>query len=204
MSHFWGPLQCFIDLQTLYKSRAKLPATFLRGCGAPESFIARYEALFREPVDFLSCFISYSHADKRFVQKLHTALSRRGIDCWLDEKRLQPGQELYSELDRGIRSRDKILLICSKSSLTSWWVHNEVAVSLEKEQQSAKELETVSHCIIPIDVDGSLGQETCRLAFGAILRSRMTSDFRDWEKSEAAFEQALEKLLEILRITDKK
>ena len=51
---------------------------------------------------------------------------------------------------RGIQDHDKFLLICSASSLRSWWVDNELEEALAKERMSK---ETV---LVPIDSDGEI------------------------------------------------
>ena len=38
-----------------------------------------------------------------FVLRLHEVLERRGIQCWLDEKQLVPGDDIYEQVDSGIR-----------------------------------------------------------------------------------------------------
>jgi TIR domain len=63
-----------------------------------------------EPIQFYSCFISYDHTDKSFASRVHDTLQGRGIRCWLDEKQMLPGDDIYEQVDRGIRLWDKILL----------------------------------------------------------------------------------------------
>src|SRR5271157_3646978 len=115
-----------IGIDTIYKSRYKIPEAFLRGCGVPELFITYMGSLVERGVEFYSCFISYSHQDKLFARRLHDTLQGRGIRCWLDEKQLLPGDDIYEQVDRGIRLWDKVLLCCSEHSLASWWVDNEI------------------------------------------------------------------------------
>jgi len=62
------------------------------------------------PIQFYSCFISYSHEDKPFARRLHDTLQGQGIRCWLDEKQILPGDDIYEHVDRGIRLWDKVLL----------------------------------------------------------------------------------------------
>ena len=90
--------------------------------GVPDNLITYIGSLVGEAIAFYSCFISYSHADKRFAHMLHNTLQAHGIRCWLDEKQLLPGDDLYEQVDRGIRLSDKILLCCSEHSLkpASW------------------------------------------------------------------------------------
>src|SRR5271157_1803405 len=65
----WGPSTIGID--TIYKSRGKIPEVFLRGCGVPENLIGYMRSLVVGPIEFYSCFISYSHEDKLFARRLH-------------------------------------------------------------------------------------------------------------------------------------
>ena len=75
--------------------------------------------LLNQAIEFYSCFISYSHAEKPFAYRLHDTLQSRGIRCWLDEHQVLPGDDIYDQVDRGIRLWDKVLLCCSKESLTT-------------------------------------------------------------------------------------
>jgi hypothetical protein len=85
-----------LDHRTLAIS-GQLPINFLRGCGLPEQFITYLPSLLDQPIQFFSCFISYSHKDKAFARRLHDTLQGRGIRCWLDEKQLRPGDDVYEQ-----------------------------------------------------------------------------------------------------------
>jgi hypothetical protein len=58
-----GPSSIGID--TIYKSKGQIPEVFLRNAGVPEPFIVQMKALVgaMEPIQFYSCFISYSFDD---------------------------------------------------------------------------------------------------------------------------------------------
>ncbi|MDQ3907364.1 MAG: toll/interleukin-1 receptor domain-containing protein [Acidobacteriota bacterium] len=152
-----------------------------------------------EPIQFYSCFISYSHADKSFARRLHDALQGRGIRCWLDEHQLRPGDKIYTEVDRGIRLWDKVLLCCSKESLNSWWVENEIQIAFEKEQQLRKQRGQDVLALIPLNLDGYLFGEECKHGLAAQIRARLTADFTGWETDNSKFESEFEKLVKALR-----
>ena len=61
-----------IDFHTLMAS-GPLPEVFLRGCGLSDEFIRYLPSFWNQPFQFYSCFISYSHADQSFAQRLHDA-----------------------------------------------------------------------------------------------------------------------------------
>jgi len=161
-------------------------------------FIEYLPYLLSSGIEFYSCFISYSHADKAFARRLYDALQGRGIRCWLDEKQLQMGDDILDHVDRGIRLWDKVLLCCSKNSLTSGWVEVEIDKALEKEQTLRKQRQEKVLALIPLDLDGYLfgGWESGR---ASLVRQRLAGDFRGWEESHAKCEQQIEKMILALR-----
>ena len=92
------------------------------------------------PIEFYSCFISYSHRDKDFARAIYDSLQGRGIRCWMDERALLPGDDIYDKVNEGIRLWDKILLCCSEDSLTSWWVEDEIDKALESGAKTAQNM----------------------------------------------------------------
>jgi hypothetical protein len=192
--------QSSIDSETIYRSGGLIPEAFLRGAGAPEELIMTAQALKAAmfPVQFYSCFISYSHADKAFARRLHDTLQKKGIRCWLDEHQLLPGDDIYHEVDRGIRMWDKMLLCCSENSLKSWWVDNEIGTAFEKEQQLMKDREAKVQVLVPLNLDGYLFSDKWQSGYQAQVRRRLAADFTD-SADAVKFEAQVEKLIRALR-----
>jgi hypothetical protein len=51
----------------------------------------------------LRVFLCHSSADKPAVRDLYDQLAARGIDAWLDEKKLLPGQQWKMEILKAAR-----------------------------------------------------------------------------------------------------
>jgi hypothetical protein len=142
-----------LGFDSIINSKGRIPEIFLRGVGLPNEWIKYIASRMTDVIQFFSCFISYSSADKPFADRLYTALQAKGIPCWLDEKQLVAGDDISRELERGIHQWDKFLLCASKNSLTSWWVEGEIRTTLEKERALREERGKPVSKLIPLNLD---------------------------------------------------
>ena len=189
-----------LGVDSIIRSKGKIPKAFLRGVGLPDEWIDYIPSLVGDGIQFFSSFISYSSKDKPFAIRLHDALQAKGIRCWLDEKQLLPGDDISRELERGIHLWDKFLLCASKNSLTSWWVEDEIKTTLEKERVLRKEREKPVRKLIPLNLDGYMFTDAWDLGVLANeIRSRVAADFRDWEKPSSNFSQQVDRVIKALR-----
>ena len=133
------------------------------------------------------------------ARRLHDTLQGRGVRCWLDEHILLPGDKIYTEVDRGIRLWDKVLLCCSKDSLTSWWVDNEIKIAFDKEQRLWRERGKEVLALIPLNLDDYLFSGKWQSGLATEVKARMAADFGGWERDNQKFDAQFGRLLKALR-----
>jgi uncharacterized protein YjbI with pentapeptide repeats len=186
-----GPSSIGID--TIYRSGGKIPEVFLRGAGVPEPFIVQMKALVAamSPIEFYSCFISYSAKDHEFAERLHADLRSKNVRCWFAPEDLKIGDKLRPSFDEAIRVHDKLMVLLSENSVSSQWVEKEVETAFEKER---REKRTV---LFPIRLDDAV-METNEAWAADIRRTRHIGDFRAW-KNHDSYKKAFERLLRDLK-----
>jgi hypothetical protein len=188
--HHRGPSTIGID--TIYKSKGNIPEVFLRGCGVPEDFILYMKSLVGKPIEFYSCFISYSSQDDDFAQRLHADLHEHNVRCWFAPEDLKIGDKFRMRIDEAIRIHDKLLLVLSESSVKSAWVEKEVETAFEKERRQDNK-----PVLFPIRLDDAV-METDQAWAADVRRTRHVGDFTRW-KAHDAYQQALQRLLRDLK-----
>jgi hypothetical protein len=149
-----------------------------------------------------SCFVSYGRSDAAFARRLSEALEDNGVRCWFDEKQLLPGDDIYEQVDRGMRIWDKILLCCSRSSLSSWWLRDAVSAALAKEDALARRRGRPAEILVPLDLDGYLLKSEDRDSYVSALRRRTAVDFVGWDRDEARFASQVSEVVRGLRNTE--
>ena len=111
-----------------------------------------------EPLKFYSCFISYNTDDEEFASGLEQELTRAGVKTWKWNLNALAGRDLRENIDRAIHSFDKMILVCSSSSLKSPAVEQEIERALRKEDglkksQQARNREALERGEEPPQVD---------------------------------------------------
>lgn len=184
-----------IGIDTIYRSKAMIPEVFLRGAGVPDDFITYMKSLVGSPIEFYSCFISYSSKDDAFAKRLYADLQREHVRCWFAREDLKIGDKFRPRIDEAIRIYDKLLLILSKNSIHSLWVEKEVETAFEKEHKSPGK--TV---LFPIRL-GDAVMKTDQAWVADIRRTRHIGDFSNW-KSHDQYKTAFDRLLRDLKAED--
>jgi uncharacterized protein YjbI with pentapeptide repeats len=171
-----------IDHRTVAKSRT-LPLKFLRGCGLPDQLIEFFPSILNQPIQFYSCFISYSTKDHGFATRLHADLQNKGVRCWFAPHDMRGGRKLHDQIDEAIRVYDRMLLILSGDSMDSEWVKTETAHARQKElNEKRRVLFPISvvpfesiHCWRCFDAD--TGKDSARE-----IREYFIPDFSNWQR----------------------
>jgi hypothetical protein len=182
-----------IGIDTIYKSKGEIPEIFLRGAGVPDSFITLIPSLITamKPIQFYSCFISYSSLDQAFAERLHADLQAKGVRCWFAPEEMKIGDKIRPAIDQAIRVYDKLLLVLSKNSIGSDWVKKEVETAFDKENESGK------IALFPIRLDEAV-MESDEAWAADIRRTRHIGDFRKW-KNHDQYQKAFDRLLRDLQ-----
>lgn len=151
------------------------------------------------PVQFYSCFISYSTKDEEFAKRLYSRLRDAGLRVWFAPENARGGEKMLEQVNREIQMHDRLLLVLSENSLHSNWVEQEIRRARELERKGyprklfpirLSDYETIAKwvCMDTRTVE-DLAEE---------VRSYFIPDFSNW-KSYDDFEKAFERLLDDLR-----
>jgi hypothetical protein len=80
-----------------------------------------------------SVFISYGSPDESFARRLSNALRDNGVRVFFFPEDATPGERLHHVMRDGINQYEKMILVCSKASLTREGVMNEIEEALSRE-----------------------------------------------------------------------
>jgi uncharacterized protein YjbI with pentapeptide repeats len=204
----------YLDFDTIYRSKGKIPEAFLRGCGLSDLQIETvklaqpgldpaqvnntaykiHELYLEEGIHYFSCFISYNSKDETFARQLHDDLQNNGVRCWFAPEDLKIGDQIRPTIDQAIRLRDKLLVIISENSVKSEWVGDEVEAALEEESKNKRLV------LFPIRLDDTVMSTRDDWA-AKIKRRRHIGDFSNWT-DKACYQKAFERLLRDLKATE--
>jgi hypothetical protein len=130
-------------------------------------------------------FISYSHENEDFVNKLAAHLIKAKANVWIDQWELHVGDSLIAKIQTAIHHASSLIVILSKASVASEWCKKELNAGL------IRELEEKRVVVLPLLLDD------CELPL--FLRDKVYADFR------TNFDKGLNQVLEsIARVTSDK
>ncbi len=161
-------------------------------------------SLVGKPLEFYSCFISYSSKDQEFAERPHADLRSKKVRCWFAPEDMKTGDRIRDRIDQTIRLYEKLLLILSGNSIQSDWVETEVETALEEESRRKAKLPADSprpSVLFPIRLDDAVTKSTMPWA-RKIRRERHITDFTQW-KHHDAYQKTLARLLRDLKAGEK-
>lgn len=109
-------------------------------------------------------FISYSHIDREFVDKLGAHLVKANASVWIDRWELNVGDSIINKVQEAIEGSDALLVVLSEASIHSEWCNKELTSGL------LRELEEKRVVVLPLLL------EDCKIPL--FLRDKMYADFR--------------------------
>lgn len=187
-----------LDFLTLKKS-GFLPIAFLRGCGLSDTLIDYFPSLLNQPIQFYSCFISYSSKDEDFAKRLHADLQNNGVRCWFAPEDMKAGRKLHEQIVDAILLHEKLLLILSEHSMNSEWVKTEIAKARQREVKDKRQV------LFPVGLapfekikewechDSDTGKDSAKE-----IREYYIPDFSNWRNHDA-YQEAFNRLLKDLK-----
>ena len=201
-----------IDTDTLQQSKGKIPEIFLRGCGLSDweiqmaklynpdlsnnELIDIQNKIFtlrqRQAIQISSLFISYSHGDSTFVDKLESQLNNKGIRFWRDIHDMKAGR-IETQIDRAISQNRTVLLVLSKNSIKSDWVEHEVRTARGLEKEVGRDV------LCPVALDDSWRSSPWPRRVMEQIMEYNILDFSSWE-DDVKFEEMFRKLIDGLEL----
>lgn len=141
----------FFRVGRSYKPRSEIDRTFK----GPET-------------EMKNVFVSYSHRDRVIADRMARSLSGLGVDVWIDQWEIRPGDSLIEKINEGLNDKDILLLLLSSASVASSWVQKELSSALMEELARRKVV------VVPVLI------ETCELP--PLIADKKYTDFRvDYE-----------------------
>ena len=196
----------YIDVDTIYKSRGKIPKTFLSEAGIPNGLVDYIPSLIdaADGFQFYSCFISHSHKDEEFCRHLRERMRGEQLRVYFAPEDMEGGKKIDKQLETQIQLHDKLLLVLSEHSMKSSWVATEIYLAKQRERKEGRQI-LFPIAVCPYDkirewrlFDSDSGEDMARE-----IRAYFIPDFADW-KNRDAFDSAFVRLVQSLRAADKR
>jgi uncharacterized protein YjbI with pentapeptide repeats len=201
-----------IAMDTIAKSKGTIPEPFLRGCGLSDWEIEQaklynldlgnheineilykvYDLRATQALQISNLFISYSHKDSEFVDKMEAKLDQMGVRNWRDIHDLKAGP-MEKQINRAIRQNPTVLLVLSENSLESDWVQHEVRVARELSKELGRDI------LCPVALDSSWKNSSWPERIMEQIMEYNIVNFSEW-KDQDIFENTFHKLIDGLEL----
>ena len=201
-----------ISTDTFSLSKGKIPEAFLRGCGLSDWEIEQvklynpelsneeitqiqykvYDLRATQALQISPLFISYSHGDKEFIDKIGNTLTQKGVRFWRDIHDMKSGR-IEKQIDRAIRQNPTALLVLSEHSLNSDWVEHEVRTARGLEKEMGRDV------LCPVALNASWKDSLWPKRIMEQIMEYNILDFSEWE-DDSKFDRTFSKLIDGLEL----
>jgi hypothetical protein len=103
----------------------------------------------------LKVFLCHTTGDKPAVRALYKHLRVDGVDAWLDEEKLLPGQNWQDEISKAVKESDVVIICLSNNSITKeGYVQKEIKFALDVADEKPDGTIYIipirlEHCVVP-------------------------------------------------------
>lgn len=93
-------------------------------------------------------FVSYTKTDSGVALRIIAALKAAGLQPWIDQEEIQPGDSFIEKMNSGLTAASYVLLLVSPASLASRWVNREWMSALARQSTVLLPL-LIERCTLP-------------------------------------------------------
>jgi len=154
----------------------------------------------QKPLEFYSCFISYSHKDEDFTRQLHARMRKEKLRTWYAPEDMQAGRKVHEQIDQAIRVHDKLLIVLSEHSMQSEWVETEL---YKARQREIKEKRRMLFPVALVDYEVIKTWECFDADTGKDLARELREYYIPNFKDPNTFEDSFQRLLRDLQADEK-
>lgn len=112
-------------------------------------------------------FVSHASEDKtRFVVEFAKRLREKGVDAWLDQWEMKPGDSLVDKIfEEGLKEASAVIVVLSKTSVQKPWVREELNASVVSRITRGTKLipVVIDDCEVPESLRSTLWQRVDNL-----------------------------------------
>jgi hypothetical protein len=148
------------------------------------------------PIEYYSCFISFTEKDDLFSEKLYNDMQKMGIRCWRWKEDAKWGKTLRKSIDEAVSIYDKLVIICSEDSLRAPAVLEEIEKALNKEDTQIKAGKD-GEVLFPITIDSYIFDAWEHYLKDRILRKTI-GDFKNWSSDSEKYNKSIQRLVKNL------
>ncbi len=166
------------DLRALELYTRRDLSTFGFGSSRVVRFDPRTKPPFR--VHAPDVFISHAKQNDAVATRIAEALAAAGLSCWADHRSLKPGDLWFREIEAGIKYGGCFMVLCSRHSLESKAVDEEVSLALARQDDKRDP----AFPIIPVILEGDSMKQFLPVSLRDKESGRHAEDFRNLTNAE--------------------